>query len=148
MTIEVLAEKGELKREIARTLGVSEGTVRYHLRRQAAGATDGRVGAQVRKADAWSGVIEAWWNAMSAGDRPPNAGELHDLLVAEHGYTGGYQSVRRYLRAEYPAPRMRTYRRVETPPEPSAATEMTSVVARPCTAAERKNRVVTLGPFQ
>ena len=123
VTIEVLAEKGEPKREIARTLGVSEGTVRYHLRRQSAGIKDGRADSQARKATAWSGVIDAWWQVKSEGPRPPNAGELHDLLVAEHGYTGGYQSVRRYLRAKYPAPKMRTYRRVETPPGAQTQTD-------------------------
>ena len=123
VTIEVLAEKGEPKREIARTLEVSEGTVRYHLRRQASGAVDGRAEAQVRKADAWSGVIAAWWEARAAGPRPPNAYELHDLLVEQHGYTGSYQSVRRYLRAKYPAPRLRTYRRVETPPGAQSQTD-------------------------
>lgn len=123
VTIEVLAEKREPQREIARTLEVSEGTVRYHLRRQAAGAVDGRADAQVRKADAWSGVIAGWWAARAEGPRPPNAYELHDLLVEQHGYTGSYQSVRRYLRAKYPAPRMRTYRRVETPPGAQTQTD-------------------------
>lgn len=37
VTIEVLAEKGEQKCEIARTPEVSEGTVRDHLRRRAPG---------------------------------------------------------------------------------------------------------------
>ena len=42
VTLQVLNEKGKSKRAIARQLNVSEGTVRYHLRRQAASATDGR----------------------------------------------------------------------------------------------------------
>ena len=42
VTIRVLAEKGASHCAIGRTLGVSEGTVRYHLRRAAAGAEDGR----------------------------------------------------------------------------------------------------------
>ena len=42
VTIEVLAQKGQNNSEIARTLGVSEGTVRYHRRRTDAGAEDGR----------------------------------------------------------------------------------------------------------
>jgi transposase len=123
VTIEVLADKGQSNREIARTLGVTEGAVRYRLRRREAGAADGRASAQQRKADAWSGVIAAWWDAKSGGARPPNARELHELLVAEHGYAGGYQSVRRWLRAKYPAPRIRTYRRVETPPGAQSQTD-------------------------
>jgi predicted transcriptional regulator len=42
MTMEVLQEKGVAKRAIARTLEVTEGAVRYHLRRRAVGAVDGR----------------------------------------------------------------------------------------------------------
>ena len=42
VTIRVLAEKGQNHCEIARTVGVTESTVRYHLRRAAAGAEDGR----------------------------------------------------------------------------------------------------------
>ena len=48
MTIKTLAAKGVAKRAIARQLSLSEGTVRYHLRRQAYGAVDGRA-RQVRR---------------------------------------------------------------------------------------------------
>ncbi len=36
-------------------------------------------------------------------------------MVAEYGYDGEYKSVLRYVRAKYPRPKIRTYRRVETP---------------------------------
>ena len=42
VTIRVLAEKGETKRQIARTVGVGESCVRYHLKGAAEGAADGR----------------------------------------------------------------------------------------------------------
>ncbi len=42
VTLQVLNEKGKSKRAIARQLNVSEGAVRYHLRRQAVSASDGR----------------------------------------------------------------------------------------------------------
>ena len=42
VTIKVLSEKGENHCQVARLLGVSEGTVRYHLRRTTSGAIDGR----------------------------------------------------------------------------------------------------------
>ena len=35
VTIQVLSEKGENHSKVARVLGVTEGTVRYHLRRAA-----------------------------------------------------------------------------------------------------------------
>lgn len=40
--VEVLQEKGVAKRAIARTLEMTEGAMRYHLRRRAVGAVDGR----------------------------------------------------------------------------------------------------------
>jgi DNA-binding NarL/FixJ family response regulator len=42
VTINVLSGKGENNCQVARLLGVSEGTVRYHLRRTASGSIDGR----------------------------------------------------------------------------------------------------------
>jgi hypothetical protein len=42
VTIRVLKQQRQSHCLTARTLGVSEGTVRYHLRRAAAGAVDGR----------------------------------------------------------------------------------------------------------
>jgi len=42
MTIKTLARKGTPKRAIPRQLGMSEGNVRYHLRRLEAGTIDGR----------------------------------------------------------------------------------------------------------
>ena len=49
MTIKTLASKGVAKRAIARQLSLSEGTVRYHLRRIAAQAINGRA-RHVRRA--------------------------------------------------------------------------------------------------
>jgi transposase len=115
VTIQTLAAKDVPQRAIARQLGVTDGTVRYHLRRCAAEAKDGRVD-KLRKASEKAAVIAAWWEDKKASkERPPNVQELHEYLVSEYGYTGSYQSVRRYIRDQFgPAPR-RTYRRVETP---------------------------------
>ncbi|MHC4934156.1 MAG: IS21 family transposase [Planctomycetota bacterium] len=127
VTIQVLAEKGEAKRQIARTLGVSEGTVRYHLRRAEAGAEDGRKEKAFR-VQGLADVIDAWWRerteeqkngargaAGGASARPPNVRELYELLAEQYRYEGSYKSVLRYVRARFPRPRIRTYRRVETP---------------------------------
>jgi len=108
--------------QIARTLGVTEGTVRYHLRRQAAGAEDGRK-RQEHRAAGFSPVIAAWIEARSGEGRPPDVRDLYEHLVEEHGYAGSYNSVRRYVRARYPKPRIRTYRRVETPPGAQTQTD-------------------------
>ena len=61
VTIEVLAEKGQNHCEIAPTLGVTEGTVRYHLRRAAAAAAeDGRANKEFR-AEGVGELIRAWF---------------------------------------------------------------------------------------
>jgi transposase len=62
-------------------------------------------------------------DARRDDSRPPNVEELYDHLVAEHGYGHSYRSVLRYVRARYPKPRIRTYRRVETPPGAQSQTD-------------------------
>lgn len=113
MTIKTLARHGVPKREIARQLDLSEGTVRYHLRRLAAGAGDGRK-RQTRRAVAYAEPIAAWMS--SQGDRAVNLAQLHHWLVAEQGYGGSLRSVQRYVAETFPAPKRRARRRIETPP--------------------------------
>jgi transposase len=113
MTIKVLNERGATGAEIARLLGVSEGAVRYHVRRMASGAIDGR-SAQRLKAAAFAEAIEHW--RRSTADAGLNLAALHAWLVREHGYDGSLRSVQRFWRRTYPAPRIRARRRVETPP--------------------------------
>jgi transposase len=122
VTIRVLAEKGEPNTRIAHVLGVTEGTVRYHRQRAAEGATDGRRG-KARKADPVAAVIAAWMEARREEPRPVNVQELYEHLVAEHEYAGSRRSVLRYVRAHYPKPPIRTYRRVETPPGAQSQTD-------------------------
>lgn len=122
VTIEVLSEKGENHCEVARLLGVSEGTVRYHLRRQAAGAADGRANKAFKAAEV-AEAVAAWFESHKQSKRPVNVRDLHEHLLAEHGYAGSYKSVVRYVRAHYPRPRIRTYRRVETPPGAQTQTD-------------------------
>jgi len=119
VTLLVLKRKGQSNVQIAQALGVSEGAVRYHAR--TADKPDGRRN-KPRKADPLAEVI-AHWIASSRPDasadapaRPGNVHALHDWLRAEHGYQGSYRSVLRFVRARYPRPRLRPFRRVETPP--------------------------------
>jgi len=122
VTIQVLAEKGQNHCEVARTLGVTEGTVRYHLRRAAESAEDGR-GNKSFRAEEFGELIGAWFAEREGDTRPVNVLELHEHLVEEHSYPGSYQSVRRYVRSHYARPLLRTYRRVETPPGAQSQTD-------------------------
>lgn len=122
VTIQVLAEKGQNHCEIARVVGVTEGTVRYHLRRVAEGAEDGRL-AKPFKAESMGAVIAAWHAERRGRRRPVNVQALYEHLVAEYGYEGSYRSVLRYVRRHYPRPKIRTYRRVETPPGAQTQTD-------------------------
>jgi len=122
VTIEVLARKGQNHCEIARTLGVTEGTVRYHLRRAVSGAKDGRRDRPY-EAESVAAVIAAWHADRKDHDRPVNVRELYEHLVTEYGYASSYRSVLRYVRSHYPRPRIRTYRRVETPPGAQSQTD-------------------------
>jgi len=122
VTIRVLAEKGASHCAIGRTLGVAEGTVRYHLRRAAAGAEDGRR-HQRHRAEEQAEAIRVWMEARREDERPANLRELYEHLGTAYGYAGSYNSVRRYVRAHYPPPKRRTYRRVETPPGAQTQTD-------------------------
>lgn len=113
MTIKTLARQRVAQREIARMLGISEGTVRYQIRRMAAGAVDGR-SAQPMRAESVAEAI-AHWHEQTAGVAL-NLASLHDWLVSEHGYRGSLRSVQRYWQRRFSAPALRARRRVETPP--------------------------------
>jgi transposase len=122
VTLQVLAEKGQAHCEIARVLGISEGAVRYRLRRAAAGARDRRQDRSF-KAEAVAEVIAEWFASRSDRERPVNVAELYEHLVAGYDYGGSYVSVVRFVRARYPRPRLRTFRRVETPPGAQSQTD-------------------------
>lgn len=122
VTVGVLTEKGQNHCEIGRTLGVTEGTVRYHLRRAAEGAEDGRK-SKTFKVEPLAEVIAAWHEDRAESSRPINVQDLHDHLAEEYRYTGSYRSVLRYVRKHYPKPKRRTYRRVETPPGAQSQTD-------------------------
>ena len=113
MTIEVLRERGVSQRAIARQLGVYENAVRYRLKRLAAGAHDRRAD-KVSSVAPLAAAVAHWMDSVAAGGVSGLA--LYEWLVAEHGYAGSYKAVQRFVRAQYPKPRLRVRRRVETPP--------------------------------
>ncbi len=103
MTIKALIDRGSSNRELARLLGVSEGAVRYHRRRQAEAAPDGRA-EQQRLAAQFRAAIDAYLEGREESS-PANVAELHAWLIAEHDYPGTVRSVQRYVRGAFPAPR-------------------------------------------
>ncbi len=74
MTIKSLTGRQCSNRHIARLLGVTEGTVRYHRRRQASGVADGRSGQQPVAAQ-FHVAIDAYVSA-SAEESPSNVAVL------------------------------------------------------------------------
>ena len=108
----VLLRQGQTQSAVARLLGIAEGTVRYHRRRCAVGAVDGRT-RQVSKAAGYAEAIEHW--RTRRGDGGVNIATLDEWLMREHGYTGSLKSVQRYWSRTFPAPAIRARRRVETP---------------------------------
>jgi len=119
VTIEVLQERGQSQCQTARILGVSEGAVRYHLRRAREGATDGRQKPSQIEQLGLAEAVAHWWQAqleILGQHRPPSVQLLQEFLRAEYGYNGSYKSVRKFVRARYGRPPIRPFRRVETPP--------------------------------
>ena len=89
-TMSFLMRKGQSKSEVARLLGVTEGTVRYHAKRKAAGAVDGRSN-QKSKAEPFAGPIADWHGQhKEAGVSLP---ALYAWLRDEHGFEGRRYSV-------------------------------------------------------
>src|SRR5262245_37972317 len=115
VTLQVLKGKGQANTRIAQTLGVTEGSVRYHLRRH--GRPDGRTD-KPQKAAPLASAIDQGIGQHPPGEpeRPINVRALYDWRRAEEAYAGSYQSVLRFVRRRYPQPRLRPFRRVETPP--------------------------------
>lgn len=114
MTIKTLLSKLVSRSEIARLLGVTEGAVRYQIRRTQSGEADGRSN-KTQLAARFSEAISHWCSGHEE-DAGMNLAALHEWLVQEHGYTGSLRSVQRYWRRAYPPPKIRSRRRVETPP--------------------------------
>jgi transposase len=124
MTITSLLRKGCSNRDVARLLKVTEGAVRYHRRRMAEGARDGRA-RQVSVAERYREAIDAYLEATGARTST-NVADLHAWLVAEHDYPAGLRSLQRYVRRAWPAPARRARRRVETPPGAQAQADWAS----------------------
>jgi len=118
VTLQVLKKKGESNRAIAGRLDVTEGAIRYHLRREAENASDGRKKKCLIERLGLEQVVEHFWTTqldLLPKDRSPNIRLLWQLLVEEHLYSGSYKSVRKYVRSTFQEAKLRPFRRIETP---------------------------------
>ncbi len=114
-----MVKRGTSIREVAQQLGVSEGALRYHLRKEPE-RPDGRRGKPTSldaHAGAVRGILERLECCRVTGEgRPVQARQIFELLSRDYGFTGSYQAVVRHLGRSYPPPPVRAFRRVETPP--------------------------------
>src|SRR5690554_6897292 len=143
-----MVHKGTSVRQVARQMGVSEGALRYRLKKRAEGpGPDGRAlqpTATDGYEDAIRAILEAAEDARLTGEgRPMQARRVYDLLVRDYGYSGSYQAVVRHLRRTYGVPKLRALRRVETPPGVQAQHDWFEVPAR--VAGERLSLPVLVG---
>jgi len=112
---DVLHQRGESVRAIARKLSVDESTLRYRLSRHRRAAQDGRAD-KVEACDPHEAVITAWIGEQAEARRPASVKVLYETLVSEHGYTGSYKAVLRFVRRRSAPPPTRPFRRIETRP--------------------------------
>lgn len=121
MVAQGMQERGVSVRQLARQVGVSEGALRYRLKRR---GEPGRADGRTRQATALDGLEAAVEGIqerlrdgrLNGGDRPSQVREIYELLVRDHEYRGSYQAVVRHLRRKHGTPKQRALRRVETPP--------------------------------
>lgn len=112
---DVLHQRGESVRAIARKLSVDESTLRYRLRRHRSAAQDGRAD-KPESCDPHEAVITAWIGEQADARRPAAVKALYETLVRDHEFSGSYKAVLRYVRRRSAPPAVRPSRRVETQP--------------------------------
>ena len=119
VTMDILRRQGESNQAIAKRLGITEGTVRYHLKRMDQNAKDGRSKCSLIEQLDLVEAVDFWWKEQLDSlpkDRSPNVTELWTYLSDNYRYTGTYKSVQKYVTKRFPKPPKRPFRRVETPP--------------------------------
>ncbi len=102
--------------EIARKLGVTEGAVRYRLKRAALGLLDGRKNKS-SQLDGFMPYIKSWIDDYKDEKKRPSLKLLYDILVEKYGYTNSYDALRRYIRKHFPDfVKKKVWLRIGTPP--------------------------------
>jgi hypothetical protein len=79
VTLQVLRLQGETNQAIADRLGITEGAVRYYLKRAAEQASDGRGKLSLIEQLQLVDVVDHWWQdqlAVWPSNRPPSVQQL------------------------------------------------------------------------
>lgn len=102
--------------EIARKLGVTEGAIRYRVKRHLASKGDGRTG-KASELDRYSSILKQWEEDYSDAYHRPAMKTLYECLQRDYGYKGSYDAFRRYLGKHFSGFHGKVMRmRIETPP--------------------------------
>lgn len=117
MCAEELARNQSI-RQIASTFEVDESTLRYRLNRHKGGSVDGR-SLQEEACAPFEPLVLEWiqgQESQKGQKRPEPVQALYERLCADHGYTGSYMSVYRFVKRRRKTPFPAPFRRVETKP--------------------------------
>jgi transposase len=123
MVAKGMKERGTSVRQLAKQLEVTEGALRYRLKKleeEGPEAPDGRA-TQATALDGYEEAVRRVQERLEDGrltgeGRPCQVRQIYDVLVRDYGYRGSYKAVVRHLNRRYGKPKMRALRRVETPP--------------------------------
>lgn len=122
MVAQAMVGRGTSVRRVAAQMGVTEGALRYRLKKRTQREQpDGRA-KKATSLDGYEGAVEAILERLGdarvsgGGGRPAQARLVYEALARDHGYTGSYRAVVRHLARRYGKPAVRALRRVETPP--------------------------------
>lgn len=133
MLAQEMVDRSVSVRQVATQLGVDESTLRYRLKR-AVDAPDGRSERATALAG-WEERVDAVLarfadaRVVPEGTGRCTAQQLYAALVREHGFSGSYQAVRRYLKRRF-VTAVQAVRRIETPPGVQAQHDWFDVASR------------------
>lgn len=121
MVAKGMQDHGTSTRRLAKQFRVTEGAVRYRLRKLEEGPREDGRAKQPTALDDYAAAVGVIQEELEDGrltgeGRPCQVQMIYEILVRDHGYAGSYQAVVRHLRRKHGRPRLRAFRRVETPP--------------------------------
>lgn len=87
--------------DIASKLGLTEGTIRYRLKRALLGKEAGRQ-LKPSSVEGYRAVIDQWGKDYVEDRRRPTLKTLYKWLRRDQGYGGSYDAFRRYIRKHCP----------------------------------------------